>query len=324
MSPPLLDIQDLRVWFSIRKGILNRVVGQIRAVDGVSLCLSKGETLGLVGESGCGKTTLGRAILGLEQPHSGSICFAGQQLRGLGAKERRLLRRRCQMIFQDPYSSLNPRMTAMDIITEGMAHHRLLAGRSREEAAAELMGEVGLDRDGIFRYPHEFSGGQRQRLSIARALSLQAELIVCDEPVSALDVSVQAQVINLLMDLRAKHQLSYLFISHDLSVVRLIAQRVAVMYLGRIIESGPCSELLDAPLHPYSQALISAVPTPGQDTGRRIILKGEMPSPAAPPPGCPFHPRCPQAMPICGRLMPAESQQGQRSVRCHLYKPENA
>lgn len=318
MPEPLLAIKDLRVWFPIRKGVLNRVAGHVRAVDGVSLAMAKGETLGLVGESGCGKTTLGRAILGLEHARSGSIRFAGQELNGMAEKEHRLLRRRCQMIFQDPYSSLNPRMTAMDLITEGLAFHGLLAGRSREEAAAELMHEVGLDRDGIFRYPHEFSGGQRQRLSIARALSLQPDFIVCDEPVSALDVSVQAQVINLLLDLRAKHQLSYLFISHDLSVVRLIAQRVAVMYLGHIIECGSCADILDAPLHPYTQALISAVPTPGKDRRQRTVLTGEMPSPAAPPPGCPFHPRCPQAMPLCRTTMPAESSIGNHSVRCHL------
>lgn len=300
----LLEVNDLHVWFPIRKGILNRVAGYVRAVDGVSLTLDEGETLGLVGESGCGKTTLGRAVLGLEKARSGQVLFDGTDFTALPEVRRRLLRRRCQMIFQDPFASLNPRKTVLELVTEGLQFHKLLGNETAEDAGRRLLADVGMSDDALYRYPHEFSGGQRQRISIARALSLKPGLIICDEPVSALDVSVQAQVINLLMDLRDKYHLSYLFISHDLSVVKVISQTIAVMYLGHIVETGPAEELMENPRHPYTRALLSAVPIPGKPSSGRIVLKGEMPSPAAPPPGCPFHPRCPYAVPSCAERMP--------------------
>ncbi len=312
-----LEVSDLQVWFPIRKGILNRVAGYVRAVDGVSLSLEEGETLGLVGESGCGKTTLGRAILGLEKARSGRVFFDGTDFTALTESKRRLLRRRCQMIFQDPFASLNPRMTVLELITEGLKFHGLLNGESTEAAGLSLLHDVGLGADALYRYPHEFSGGQRQRISIARALSLKPSLIVCDEPVSALDVSVQAQVINLLMDLRDKYHLSYIFISHDLSVVKIISQKIVVMYLGHIVETGLANDVMEHPVHPYTQALLSAVPAPGKSAGQRIILKGEMPSPANPPTGCPFHPRCPMAVPECALRQPERRIiSNQHSVAC--------
>lgn len=313
----ILEIDNLKVWFPIRKGILNRVAGYVRAVDGVSLSIQAGETLGLVGESGCGKSTLGRAILGLSPITSGEIFFEGRPVASLDGQALRKMRQRCQMVFQDPYSSLNPRMTVLDILTEAMVYHGLVKGRDREDAALQLLSEVGLSGDCLHRYPHEFSGGQRQRISIARALSLQPRFVVCDEPVSALDVSVQAQVINLLMDLRERRNLSYLFISHDLSVVRLISQRVAVMYLGRIVELGETRAVMDSPRHPYTQALLSAVPRPGKNRQERIVLKGEQPSPSNPPGGCPFHPRCPQATERCASDAPALKGNG-HSCACWM------
>ncbi len=317
--PTLLQVNDLRVWFPIRKGVLNRITGYVRAVDGVAFDLQAGETLGLVGESGCGKTTLGRALMGLEKPSGGHIAFGGHDLESLDHRRRRRLRRQCQMIFQDPFSSLNPRMTVLELVTEGLVHHRLLEGRTRTAAAEELLSSVGMDADCLYRYPHEFSGGQRQRISLARALSLRPRFLVCDEPVSALDVSVQAQVINLLLELRERHGLAYLFISHDLSVVRLMSHRVAVMYLGRIVERGRTDEVMNATRHPYTRALLSAVPRPGQDNGGRIILSGDLPSPSAPPTGCPFHPRCPQAMPVCAsRPPPVHALDSGHTWTCHL------
>ena len=316
---PLLKVCDLRVWFPIRKGVLNRIAGQVRAVDGVSFTIFPGETLGLVGESGCGKTTLGRALMGLEKPAGGRIIFNGQDLGTLTGQARRQLRRHSQMIFQDPFSSLNPRMTVQELVTEGLVHHRLLQGRTRTESARELLASVGMDGDCLFRYPHEFSGGQRQRISLARALSLQPHFLVCDEPVSALDVSVQAQVINLLLDLRERHGLAYLFISHDLSVVRLMSHRVAVMYLGKIVECGATSDVMETACHPYTRALLSAVPRPGKHQDKRIILTGDLPSPAAPPPGCPFHPRCPQALPVCAQQAPpVRTLDNGHSWACHI------
>lgn len=313
----LLDVNELRVWFPIRKGILNRVAGYVRAVDGVSLSLAAGDTLGLVGESGCGKTTLGRAILGLEAVRSGSVTVDGEPFTGVSEARRRQLRKRCQMIFQDPYASLNPRLTVLELLTEGLRYHGMLGEETVEEAGKRLLHDVGMDDDALYRYPHEFSGGQRQRLSIARALSLKPQLIICDEPVSALDVSVQAQVINLLMDLREKYGLSYIFISHDLSVVRIISRRVAVMYLGRLVECGPTEDVMERPCHPYTRALLSAVPVPGREPAQRQILKGEMPSPAAPPAGCPFHPRCPQARPECAQQRPEMRSVGEgHTVSC--------
>lgn len=316
---PLLKVSGLRVWFPIRKGVLNRVAGQVRAVDGVSFTILPGETLGLVGESGCGKTTLGRALMGLEKPVGGRIIFDGQDLGTLTRQARRQLRRHSQMIFQDPFSSLNPRMTVQELVTEGLVHHRLLRGRTRTDAARELLASVGMDADCLYRYPHEFSGGQRQRISLARALALQPHFLVCDEPVSALDVSVQAQVINLLLDLRERYGLAYLFISHDLSVVRLMSHRVAVMYLGKIVESGATSAVMETARHPYTRALLSAVPRPGKHQDKRIILTGDLPSPASPPPGCPFHPRCPQALPVCAQQAPpVHTLDNGHSWACHI------
>jgi oligopeptide/dipeptide ABC transporter ATP-binding protein len=312
----LVKMQGVRVWFPIRRGVLNRVAGHVRAVDGVWLDIAKGEALGLVGESGCGKTTLGRALLGLETIREGQIFFDEKPLGQF--RSSKALRKRMQMVFQDPFSSLNPRMAVMDILTEGMAEHRMLKN-SREEAARTLLLEVGLDPDSVFRYPHEFSGGQRQRINIARALSLKPELMVCDEAVSALDVSVQAQIIELLLDLAARHGLGYLFISHDLAVVARVATRIAVMYLGKIVETGPTGKLLDNPLHPYTQALLSAVPEPGRPPKKRIVLLGDPPSPASPPPGCAFHTRCPKVMDICKEQFPPESKRDDMKVFCHLY-----
>lgn len=312
----LIKAENIKVWFPIRKGILNRTVGYVRAVDDVSLEINQGETVGLVGESGCGKTTLGRALLNLQKISDGSILFKGKDISKIPARQYGKFCQSCQMIFQDPFSSLNPRMTVIDIVTEAMICHGLIDKKDKESKAIELLSEVGLGTDALNRYPHEFSGGQRQRISIARALSLHPEFIVCDEPVSALDVSVQAQVINLLMDLREKRSLSYLFISHDISVVKMISQRVAVMYLGHIVESGTTDEVFNSPLHPYTQALLSAVPVPGEDKKERIILHGEQPSPANPPSGCPFHPRCRFATDICKHMMP-ELKGDTHCFRCH-------
>ncbi|MBU4199676.1 MAG: ABC transporter ATP-binding protein [Verrucomicrobia bacterium] len=320
-TAPLLEIRNLKTWFPVRRGIFSSVTRHVRAVDGVSLSIGRQETLGLVGESGCGKTTLGRTLLGLDRATSGQVLFDGKDLLTLPSRARQILRPRLQMIFQDPYSSLNPRMTIKGIVTEGLVEHRLLRG-TREQEAIRLLGEVGLPPDANYRYPFEFSGGQRQRISLARVLSLRPEFIVCDEAVSALDVSVQAQMLNLLMDLKERHALSYLFISHDLGVVKHISDRVAVMYLGHIVEEGRTEEIMDHPGHPYTQALIDAVCIPGRPRRRKIILSGEIPSPINPPPGCPFHPRCPRVMDVCRREYPAECRQGTRRVYCHLCGPK--
>ncbi len=319
----MLACRDLKVWYPIRRGILNRVAGHVRAVDGVSLSLKPGETLGLVGESGCGKTTLGRALVGLEKPTDGAVEWNGVPFDALKGEQRRHARRNLQMVFQDPFSSLDPRMSALEIVTEGLeAYHLYKPGESRQDAALRLLKEVGLGQEALYRYPHEFSGGQRQRLSIARALALEPEVLVCDEPVSALDVSVQAQVIRLLAELQESRGLSYLFISHDLSVVRLLAQRVAVMYLGRVVEEGDAGQVLVNPLHPYTQALVSAIPIPGKsDPTKRILLQGELPSPSHPPKGCPFHTRCPYAAPQCRECRPelASVEDGSRKVACSRF-----
>jgi oligopeptide/dipeptide ABC transporter ATP-binding protein len=290
-SGPLLVVRDLVKHYHTSGLFQSGPV--VRAVDGVSFEIARGETLALVGESGCGKSTVGRTILRLQEPTSGTVQFDGDDLFTLGREELRRKRRRMQIIFQDPYSSLNPRMTVGKAVAEGIEIHRLARGPAIRQRVAALLNEVGLDPSYADRYPHEFSGGQRQRIGIARALAVEPAFIVCDEPVSALDVSVQAQVLNLLSDLQQKHGLSYLFIAHDLAVVRQVAHRVAVMYLGHLVETGPTEQLLSDPRHPYTQALLSAVPEPDPERQRkRIILEGDLPSPANPPSGCRFHTRC--------------------------------
>ena len=305
----LLQLRDVKVYFPITAGIIvQRTVANIKAVDGVSLDIYRGETLGLVGESGSGKTTIGRAILLLYKPTAGQILFEGNDLTKLHASEVRHLRRRMQMIFQDPYASLNPRMSAGNIIAEPLVIHKMTKNRrERRERVVELMSTVGLSPYHATRFPHEFSGSQQQRIGIARALALQPSFIVADEPVTALDVSVQAQIINLLKDIQEQFNLTYLFISHDLSVVRHISNRVAVMYLGRVMELTDRQDLYDYPLHPYTKALLSAVPIPDpvlDATRERILLQGEIPSPINPPSGCVFHTRCPIAIDECRRIMP--------------------
>jgi oligopeptide/dipeptide ABC transporter ATP-binding protein len=314
----ILEVNQLKTYFPIRRGVMARTVGYVRAVDGVSFMIPHRTILGLVGESGCGKTTIARSIVGLVKPISGEIRFLGKNLIGLNPRELKPLRRRLQMIFQDPVASLNPRMNVLDIITEGLVAYRMIE-ETPISHAERLLKEVGLEGDAVHRYPHEFSGGQRQRINIARAISLKPDFIVCDEPVSALDVSVQAQIINLLMDLRDRYGLSYLFISHDLSVVNHIADRIAVMYLGEIVELGSARELILHPKHPYTRALVDAIPIPGIEKKEKTPLKGEIPSPSNPPPGCRFHPRCPEAMAVCRIERPSLSVSGERRVWCHLY-----
>ncbi len=308
----LLKVENLVKHFPIKKGVVfQRTVGAVHAVDDVSFDIFRGETLGLVGESGCGKSTTGRTILQLHRPTSGKVLFEGVDLAKLKGETLRKKRRDIQMIFQDPYASLNPRMTIGKIIGEPMEIHRTYSGAARERRVQELLALVGLNPAFVNRYPHEFSGGQRQRIGVARALALEPKLIVCDEPISALDVSIQAQVVNLLEDLQKELDLTYLFIAHDLSMVRHISDRIAVMYLGIIVELADRNELYKHPVHPYSQALLSAVPYPDpfiEETRERIILEGDVPSPINPPSGCRFRTRCPYAEDICARERPALSE----------------
>ena len=318
----LLEVADLKVYFPIRHGVLRRVVGQVKAVDGVSLGLTFGRTLALVGESGCGKTTAGKAILQLLRPTAGSVRFRGEELTTLPPSRLRRLRREMQIVFQDPFASLDPRMRVGDIIEEGMsALGAASSAAERGRRTAELLERVGLSADMRGRYPHEFSGGQRQRIAIARALAVAPRLLVCDEPTSALDVSVQAQILNLLKTLQDSLGLAYLFITHNIAVVEYLAHEVAVMYLGRIVERGRVEEILRTPRHPYTMALLAAVPRlDAEDRREVIVLKGDMPSPASPPTGCHFHPRCPRAMPQCAAAYPDETRLGaSHSVRCFLY-----
>jgi len=319
----LLRVERLVKHFPIRRGVFGRVSGQVRAVDGVDLGLAPGRTLGLVGESGSGKTTLGRCILRLIEPTSGSVTFEGKDLLSLDARALRATRRRMQIIFQDPYSSLNPRMKVRTIVGEPFAIHRLAKGQERKDKVAELLRTVGLDASAMDKYPHEFSGGQRQRIGIARALALKPAMIVADEPVSSLDVSIQAQIINLMVSLQEQFGMAYLFISHDLRIVEHISDHVAVMYLGQIVESAPTASLFDSPMHPYTQLLLEAIPSIDPATRRgRVVVPGEIPSPAAPPAGCRFHTRCPLAFDECRTTEPPLVTVGDgRAAACHLVVP---
>ncbi|MGH7119940.1 MAG: ABC transporter ATP-binding protein [Acetobacteraceae bacterium] len=316
-AAPLLEVRGLKTYFPARDG-----AGVVRAVDDVSFTLHRGETLGIVGESGCGKSTLGRSLLRLIEPTAGEIILDNQDVRALDAKRLRALRRQMQIVFQDPYASLDPRQNVGAILAEPLEIHGIGTRAERTRRVAELLDLVGLGAEAAGKYPHEFSGGQRQRIGIARAIALEPRLIIADEPVSALDVSIQSQILNLLTSLRERLGLSYLFISHDLAVVEHISDSVAVMYLGRIVESGPADEIFAHPCHPYTQALLAAIPQ-AERRGSRIVPKGEVPDPEHPPSGCHFHPRCPKAMPVCFETYPAAvavgASEARHLVACHLY-----
>ena len=322
---PLLDVRDLVKHYPVRKGLLRREVARVRAVDGVSFHVAPGETFGLVGESGCGNTTAGRAILRLVEPTSGTVTFEGQDVARLGSSALKALRRDMQIVFQDPYGSLDPRMPVGAIIAEGLVVHGIGTASEREARVREAMRQVGLRPEYARRYPHEFSGGQRQRIGIARALVLRPKLVVCDEPVSALDVSIQSQVLNLLKDIQAEMGLTYVFIAHNLAVVKYVASRVGVMYLGKLVETAPSETLYANPQHPYTKALLSAIPqarppVPGEPRRQRIVLGGDVPSALNPPAGCRFHTRCPVAMDRCRTEVPADREVAPgHAVACHLY-----
>jgi oligopeptide transport system ATP-binding protein len=326
MAQPLLEVKDLKKYFPIKGGILSKTIGHVQAVDGISFKLFPGETVGLVGESGCGKSTAARAILRLIEPSGGEVLFEGQDILKLGKRPMRALRRQMQIIFQDPYASLNPRMTVASIVGEPLEIHKIAKGREKEEKVANILEKVGLRPEHMRRYPHEFSGGQRQRIGIARALALNPKLIIGDEPVSALDVSIQAQVINLLEDLQQEFNLTYLIIAHDLSVVEHISDRVAVMYLGKIVEMATDRELYENPSHPYTEALLSAVPRPDPTIKKqRIILAGDVPSPINPPSGCRFHTRCLYAKADCKTVEPElQNIGGDHYVACHYWQEVQA
>jgi len=320
----LLEVRDLRKHFPVRGGLLRRVVAQVKAVDGVSFTLGTGQTLGLVGESGCGKSTLGRAILQLQKPTGGQVILEGEDLTAAGPARMLEMRREMQIIFQDPFASLSPRRTVAQTIREPLDVHRIGTPAERNRRVEELLQVVGMRTAVLDRYPHEFSGGQRQRIGIARALALNPKLIVADEPVSALDVSVRAQVLNLIARLQRERGIAFLFISHDLSVVEHVSDQVGVMYLGKLVEMAPAKEIYRDPRHPYTQALLSAVPVPDPARkSKRIVLTGDVPSPMNPPPGCPFHKRCPKVMDICSRVAPpvvdVGSAEKPHRVACHLY-----
>ena len=321
---PLLEVKGLKKYFPVRSGVFSHISDWVKAVDDVSLNIQSSETFGLVGESGCGKTTVGRTILRLMEPTAGEAIFEGKNVFRLDARELRQTRQRMQIIFQDPYSSLNPRMTVGSIIAEPLKIHGMAKGTALDDRVCQLLSRVGLRPEHRSRYPHEFSGGQRQRIGIARALALNPRFIVCDEPVSALDVSIQAQILNLLKDLQNEYQLAYLFITHDLNVVEYLAHRIAVMYLGKLAEVAPAETLFEDPKHPYTQALLSANPIPDPTSQvSPMILEGDVPSPLHPPEGCRFHPRCPQVMEVCKTTEPPLIQIGQveeqHTVWCHLY-----
>jgi peptide/nickel transport system ATP-binding protein/oligopeptide transport system ATP-binding protein len=322
MSEPLLQVQGLAKRFVAKRTLFGRTVAEVRAVDGVDLTLHAGETLAIVGESGCGKSTLGRLILRLIEPSEGRIVFAGEDITALGTSELRALRRTAQLIFQDPFASLNPRMTVGDILEEPLMLHAVVPAGERKARVRDILAQVGLRPDHASRYPHEFSGGQRQRIAIARAIAVEPRLIVCDEPVSALDVSIRAQILNLLEALQARLGLAYVFISHDLAVVKHIADRVAVMYLGRIVETGPAAEVFAAPQHPYTRALIDAIPIPVPAARReRALLQGDVPSPINPPTGCHLHTRCPFATDRCTTDRPPLAETGLgRAVACWHWR----
>jgi oligopeptide/dipeptide ABC transporter ATP-binding protein len=320
-APPLLEVRDLVKDFVVRRSILGAPLALLRAVDGVSFEIRHGETLALVGESGCGKSTVGRLVLRLIEPTSGSVTFGGRDLAALSAQELRAFRSRAQIIFQDPYASLNPRMTVGDTLSEPLRLHTDLSPSGRRDRVADLLATVGLKSEYARRYPHEFSGGQRQRIAIARALAASPQLIVCDEPVSALDVSIRSQVLNLLRDLQQRLGLAYIFISHDLAVVKHIADRVAVMYLGRIVETAPAERIFAAPRHPYTQALLSAIPVPAPLAARdRRLLPGDPPTPIAPPAGCHLHPRCPYERETCRTTRPHLTLDDGHATACHYWR----
>ncbi|HLS35001.1 MAG TPA: dipeptide ABC transporter ATP-binding protein [Bacillota bacterium] len=322
MTKPILIVNNLKKYFDIYEGVFGRKVGEIKAVDNVSFSVKRGEILGIVGESGCGKSTTGKAILRLIEPTSGEVIFEEQDISELKESQMRRLRRDIQIIFQDPYASLNPRHTIEKIVGEPLLIHGMKSSQERKVRVQELLEVVGLNESHALRYPHQFSGGQRQRIGIARALANNPKLIICDEPVSALDVSVQAQILNLMQQLRDEFHLTYIFIAHDLSVVKHISDRVGVMYLGRLVELADKERLYHDPKHPYTKALLSAVPSSDPDEKKeRIILKGDVPSPENPPKGCAFHTRCPMAMDICSQVRPTfEEKDDQHYVACHLYE----